>query len=146
MKINELADILKSGSHSLLVARTAVSTYDGSGVADLFRLLNSEPETLADAMVADKVVGKGAAALMALAHVAEVYADVLSEPAQDLLVGAGIKTSCGKLVPYIINRAGTGMCPLEARCASCNTAEECLLEITSFIEEMKAKHASSPTR
>lgn len=137
MNINELVDVLKSGNNSLVVAKTMVRTYDGRGVKDLFRLLNEEPDSLAGAMVADKVVGKGAAALMVLAHVAEVYADVLSEPAQELLVGAGIRTSCGTLVPYIINRAGTGMCPLEARCSGCNTAEECLVEISSFMEEMK---------
>lgn len=142
MKINELVDILKSGNHSLVVAKTSIITYDGRGVKDLFRLLNKEPEKIAGAMVADKVVGKGAAALLVLAHVAEVYAEVLSKPAQDLLVGAGIKTSCGKLVPYIINRAGTEMCPLETRCKDCHTAEDCLVEISSFIEDMKIKQGS----
>ena len=36
------------------------------GVADLFRLLREEPQLLRGAFIADKVVGKGAAALMVL--------------------------------------------------------------------------------
>ena len=35
------------------------------GVADLFRLLREEPQLLRGAFIADKVVGKGAAALVA---------------------------------------------------------------------------------
>ncbi len=34
------------------------------GVADLFRLQHEEPQLLRGAFIADKVVGKGAAALM----------------------------------------------------------------------------------
>lgn len=40
-----------------------VATFDSRGVADLFNLLNDDPEFMQGADVADKVVGKGAAAL-----------------------------------------------------------------------------------
>lgn len=139
MKMTELVDILHSGRHSLVVAKTAVSTYDGRGVADLFRLLHEEPDVIAGARIADKVVGKGAAALMAVAKAAEVYADVISKPALDMLVGTGIKTTYGVLAEHIINRAGTDICPLEKRCMKCATPEECLTEITTFVNEMEAK-------
>ena len=44
------------------------------GVRDLWRLLHEEPELLDGAFVADKVVGKGAAALMAAGRVRELFA------------------------------------------------------------------------
>ena len=44
------------------------------GVRDLWRLLHEEPELLDGAFVADKVVGKGAAALMAAGRVRELCA------------------------------------------------------------------------
>lgn len=143
MKMTELAETLRSGRHSLIVAKTEAQAYDGRGVSDLFRLLNEKPEELHGAQIADKVVGKGAAALMAVAKAAEVYAEVISQPALDMLQANGIKTAYGQLVPHIINRASTGMCPLEKRCLACRTAEECIPEITSFIQEMKARHAYS---
>jgi len=55
------------------------------GVRDLWRLLHEEPELLDGAFVADKVVGKGAAALMAAGRVRELFADVVSHAALELL-------------------------------------------------------------
>ena len=60
------------------------------GVADLFRLQHEEPQLLRGAFIADKVVGKGAAALMVLGGVEGLFADVVSRPALELLAGAGI--------------------------------------------------------
>ena len=51
------------------------------GVADLFRLQHEEPQLLRGAFIADKVVGKGAAALMVLGGVEGLFADVVSRPA-----------------------------------------------------------------
>ncbi len=74
MTLEDLATLLRSGGHSLAVYDgTAVHTYDSRGVADLYRLLREAPATLPGAMVADKVVGKGAAALMILGGVREVF-------------------------------------------------------------------------
>lgn len=79
------------------------------GVADLFRLLREEPQLLRGAFIADKVVGKGAAALMVLGGVEGLFADVVSRPALELLAGAGIAVEYTVVVPGIMNRAGTGM-------------------------------------
>ena len=62
------------------------------GVKDLYRLLKEEPEFLAGASMADKVIGKAAAALLALGGVREVFALVISLPARELLERAGIAT------------------------------------------------------
>ena len=44
-----------------------------------------------NAQLADKVIGKGAAALIVLGKMKEVYADIISTPALSLLRAAGIK-------------------------------------------------------
>lgn len=113
------------------------STYSQRGVADLYRLLNHDPAKLKGASVADKVIGKGAAALMALGGVKEVWAGVVSRPALELLGQAGIPVSYGKLTEGIVNRAGTGPCPVESLCSAASTPEECLPLITEFIERNK---------
>lgn len=103
------------------------------GVADLYRLLTVTPELLKGAVTADKVVGKGAAALMALGGVKAVYAIVISRPALTLLREAGIAVAYDTLADNIINRAGTGVCPVETLCRDAATPEECLPLITEFI-------------
>lgn len=62
--MNDLIDILHEEHHSLVVANGDVCTFDGRGISDLYNLLSEDPEFLRGASVADKVVGKGAAALM----------------------------------------------------------------------------------
>ena len=134
-----LVNILHEGNHSLVVGGDTVSTYDGRGVSDLYMLSHEKPALLRGTAIADKVVGKGAAALMVWAGVGEVYADVISRPALDLLKDNGIQVAYATLVPHIINRAGTGMCPLETRCMPCSTLEECIEQIEAFVREMNEK-------
>lgn len=103
------------------------------GVRDLYRLLIEEPETLRSAFVADKVVGKGAAALMVSGGVQGLFAGVASAPALELLREAGIEAECACEVPHIVDRTGTDICPVEKLCAGCRTAEECLPLIEMFL-------------
>ncbi|WP_273372963.1 DUF1893 domain-containing protein [Alistipes megaguti] len=107
------------------------------GVSDLWRLLHEEPELLRGAFVADKVVGKGAAALMAVGEVRRLYARTVSRPALELLAAAGIPVEYETVAEHIINRAGTGICPVEQLCADARTPEECLPRIGEFIRRMK---------
>ena len=106
------------------------------GVQDLYRLLKTEPDFLRGAFIADKVIGKAAAALMALGGVDEVFARVISSAARALLERSGIKVDFLSEVPHIINRTQTGWCPLETRCFRMHTAEECLQQIEEFIHTM----------
>lgn len=113
-----------------------IRVFRGRGVADLYRLLKEEPEFLDGAFIADKVVGKAAAALMILGGVRKVFADVISRPAHSLFRENRIKVDFTIEVPHIINRARTDWCPLEKRCANAVTAEDCLPIIDGFITEL----------
>lgn len=106
------------------------------GVSDLLRILRTTPSLLAGSFIADKVVGKGAAALMAVGGVSSVYADTLSQSALDMLQSAGITVSYGVCVPAIINRAGTGICPVEQLCAAISDPAKCIPLIESFIDSL----------
>lgn len=114
----------------------ATRSFNERGVKDLFRILNREPELLCGASIADKVVGKGAAALMIAGGVRWVYADVVSAAAMELFTKNGVEVEFKECVPNIINRAGTEICPVEKLCQDCKTAEECLPLIDKFIKEM----------
>lgn len=139
MELNEtecrqLVDLLRDEQASCVIRNGAETRiFRERGVKDLFRLLQEDPAFLAGACVADKVVGKGAAALMVLGGVRGVYAEVVSAPALGLFSAAHIPVEYGIEVPHIINRAKTGWCPVETLCRDCRTAEECLPLIRGFI-------------
>ena len=114
----------------------ATRSFNERRVKDLFRILNHEPELLCGASIADKVVGKGAAALMIAGGVRWVYADVISAAAMELFTKSGVEVEFKECVPNIINRAGTEICPVEKLCQDCKTAEECLPLIDKFTKEM----------
>lgn len=132
--LQELMERLTAEQCSCVIrSGSAIRVFRERGVRDLHHLLTREPQFLRGALVADKVVGKGAAALMILGGVEGLYAGVLSRPARDLLVGAGVWTTYDTLVPHIVNRAKTDRCPLEKRCDEAATAEECRPLIEAFI-------------
>lgn len=129
----DVVRLLKEGNHSLVVAGRDVQTFDGRGVADLYDLLSCGSGILYGSSVADKVVGKGAAALMVLGGVSDVYAEIVSMPALKMLKDNGIAVSFAQVVPNIINRSGDGLCPVEKMCLDCLTAADCLPLIRDFM-------------
>lgn len=134
---DDLIKILHDGNHSLVVANGEVCTFDGRGISDLYNILNDDPGFLRGAEIADKVVGKGAAALMIIGGVDSLYTDIISAPALELLRHSNTKVDFGKQVDNIINRKGDGICPVETLCLPCATAQECLPLITQFMNSNK---------
>ncbi|PJM78905.1 DUF1893 domain-containing protein [Bifidobacterium scaligerum] len=84
----------------------------GRGVRPLLQWLASG-QSLDGYSAADRVVGKGAALLYAKLGAEAVYAETMSEAGLAALRQFGMAASYGALVPMILNRAGTGMCPIE---------------------------------
>ena len=113
--MKELIDILHNEGLTLVVksSDSKIHRFTQRGVKDLLTLVQDTPELLNEAMIADKAVGKAAAACMVVGGVNRVHADVMSEPALALLLAHGITAEYGQLVEHIINRARTGWCPME---------------------------------
>ena len=107
-------------------------------MTDIYDLLTQEPEFLKGASIADKVVGKGAAALMILGGIKELYTDIISTKALELLQKSDIKVSFTEKVPFIRNRNHTGGCPVETMCSE--SAEEILPLIGDFLERIRSKN------
>ena len=145
MALEELAALLRERHHSLVVQSRdgVVRTFDGRGVADLYHLWHDEPHILQEADVADKVVGKGAAALMIAGGARRVHTGVVSEAALELFQASPVQVKYEEKVPHIINRTGTGRCPLETQCAPCATVDECLPVIERFVQEQGVRGKES---
>lgn len=137
--MNTLKYLLHTGGHSCVIRRDhAISTYDGKGIRDLLMLLESE--SLTKAQVADKVVGKAAASIMAAGGVSEVYADVMSRTGAGLLESSGIAYSYGELTDYIKRADGQGLCPMEQLTLDATSAEEAVNRIKERILGKTSHH------
>ena len=113
--MKELIHILHDEGLTLVLksANGEIHRYTQRGIKDLMTLVSTNPEILHDALIADKAVGKAAAACMVAGGVKQVWADVMSEPALALLPNHGVTAECDTLVDHIINRTGDGWCPME---------------------------------
>ena len=113
--MKQLIDILHSEGLTLVVKSGdgTIHRFTQRGVKDLLTLVTTAPEVLHNAIIADKAVGKAAAACMVQGGAKQVWADVMSEPAMTLLRAYRVEAECGALVDHIINRAGPDWCPME---------------------------------
>lgn len=137
--MEELISMLHTGGYSCVIANgEEIRTFTQRGVADLYDLLTMEPEFLKGAIIADKVVGKGAAALMILGEIKELYTDVISTKALELFQKSEVKVDFTQEVPFIWNRNHTGWCPVETMCSEENSAENILPLIRDFLERMRS--------
>ena len=109
--------------------------FERRGVADIFSLVTDEPQFLRGASVADKVIGRGAALLLVKGGAREVYAEVVSSCALEVLRRAGVTVSFGQEVPNIINHAGTDICPVEKLTAGTSSPDEAYGMIKGFLKD-----------
>lgn len=113
--MKQLIDILHNEDLTLVVKSKngEIQRFTQRGVKDLLTLVSERPEVLEGAIIADKAVGKAAAACMVVGGTKRVYADIMSQPALALLQQHGIEAEYGILVDHIINRKGDDWCPME---------------------------------
>lgn len=130
---------LDEGKFSCVIAKgDEVRTYNQRGVMDLYDLAESDEPFTHGAILADKIIGKGAAALAILCGIKTVRTHIICTPAIQMLKGNGVKVIFDEEVDHIINRTKTDWCPLEKRVKACKTAEECMPIIRQFVVDLKA--------
>ena len=111
----------------VLVLNEDIFKSNEKGIKPLLNLLNSGKKYL-NYSAADKIVGKAAAMLYKLLEVKEIYGEVMSISAIKFLEENNINFKYKINTKEIINRKGTGMCPME----------QTVLNIENPIEAKKA--------
>lgn len=134
--MQQLIEILRREKCSLVVKNHGiVTTYSKPGVRDLEHLLDHEPEVLQGAVIADKVIGKAAAAMAVVGGVKALYAEVMSKKAIPFLEEAGIAYTYGTLVDTIKEEGDR--CQLEKITAPATTPEETVTLLRAHFQEKK---------
>jgi len=127
--LQKARELLESGNYTCVVCNEdSVYTTSRRGVAPLLNWLE-DGTNLAGFSAADRVVGRGAAFLYCLLGVREVFAQVMSHPAAEVLQVHGIGFQADLFVEGIVNRSGTGPCPFEAAVMDIQEAHEALAAI-----------------
>ena len=129
-------EVLIAGGYTCVLTdgRTVFTSTD-RGVKPLVRFLESG-EVPAGLSAADKVVGRATAYLYVLLRVREVYAQIISRSAAEVLRKYGIGVACEKTVPNIINRKGDGICPFEAAVMDISSPDLAYTAIRGKMAEM----------
>lgn len=138
-KLASLMRTLDEGNYSCVVNKNGeIKTYSKPGVMDLYEMTEGKDGALDGAYVADKIIGKGAAALMIAGGVKAVRTHKITKAAKKMFEEAGVKIDTDEEIETIENRLRTGMCPLETRLKNISSPKECLPVIDSFIADLRA--------
>ena len=108
------------------------------GVKPLLSLLQTE-RSFVGAVAADKCIGVGAAHLYVLLGVKEVWANIISMSAIQILKNKGIGVFFEQSVPNIINRRGDGICPIEEAVGSVEDSKEAYGLIIDTLKNLERK-------
>ena len=130
---------LKREGCSLAVARDnkLLFTSQKSGVAGLLEALDRE--LLQGSALADKVIGRAAAMIAVAGGVQSVYTPLISAGAQQALQQAGLDFIAEKTVPGIINRQGSGPCPMEEATQGIDDPPTAVAAVRSRLAELMGK-------
>ena len=112
MKDIELARLSLEGHSIALCRMNEIITSDKRGIAPMMDFI-AEGKDLRGFSVADTVVGRAAAMLFVRAGIKDVYARTLSIGGKEFLEAHGINVTFSELTENIMNRIGTGICPME---------------------------------
>lgn len=128
--------LLETGSYTCVLCRgDLVLTDTRRGIRPLLDLLEMT-DSWNGYSAADKVVGKAAAYLYHLLGVDAVYAQVISQPAADVLQRYGIPLEYSSLVDAIRNRDGTGFCPMETAVWDIDDPTQALAAIKQVLSDL----------
>lgn len=131
------ARLEREGLTCILQKGDAVLTSTQRGIRPLLEWIGANADT-AGASAADRIVGRAAALLYVYMGVKEVYAEVLSEGGLAVFRGSGIRAEYGVLTPRIINRAGTGICPMEQAVLAVTDPAEALAALRARAQELRS--------
>ena len=134
--LTKAKQILLDNNHRLVIITNNITvTSNERGVKALLNLLDGSTD-FSGAYAADKVVGKAAAMIYVLLGIRALYASVISDGAKAIVESNGILLEYDEAVPYIINRQGDGVCPMELAVGGENDPEKAVEKVRARLKEL----------
>lgn len=132
-------EILEQESYTcVIVKEDKIYMSRERGVKPLLEWLE-EGTDMTSAASADKVIGKAAAYIYVKLNIGEIYTNVISRPAYDVLNKHEINVYYNQITDAISNRANTGFCPMETAVMEIDNPDEALAAIKKRLAELAMK-------
>jgi hypothetical protein len=129
---------LAESDDSIVVVKnnTILTTKQGEGIKPIMEAIDELGDAMQGSTVGDRILGKASALLCVYAGVKEVYAPQATKSAIAVLIKASIPGQTDKLIPFIINKTGDGICPFEKMLINIDSPEEAykLLKTTVYVK------------
>ena len=140
MKNIELAkNELKKKENKLVVVQNneVVFVSRKNGIVPMYDFYNSGIS--GKIFIADKFIGSGAAKLLIQKRlkIEELYAQIISESALEILKKENVKISYDKKVEKILNRTGDDLCPIEKISQESDNFESFYKELHTFFKNTR---------
>ncbi|MEM1543683.1 MAG: DUF1893 domain-containing protein [Candidatus Bathyarchaeia archaeon] len=131
--------VLKERGLSLVIVRDGEVIFESKfrGIIGLIQAINVLGGDLSSSSVADKVVGRAAALLLAYSRAGEVYAAIISELGLSTLNEYGIRVEYDTIVPKIMNRRGDDICPFEKISLTISSPKEAYERLKNYAESFR---------
>lgn len=132
--INYIRDYLYNNDLKMAVIRDkkVIATSKDRGIKPIFDVYTMNHSLLKDSYVADRVIGKAAAIFLIHGKIKGLYTDLISDVAMDVLEEAGIEVEYKKKVPFILNREGNDLCPIESIARKSDNINDLISGIEEF--------------
>lgn len=138
--IEKAKELLASDGYTCVLCRgDTVYTSRDKGISPMLDFIDGGI-SLEGFSAADKIVGKAAAMLFVLAGVDELFAEVLSKNAADVLEKYGIAYTFGTMTDIIINRKGNGICPMEEATADIDDPAEAFIAVKNKRDKLRKEN------
>ena len=131
-------DILEKKRYTfvLMMDGKIIKTSHKKGIIPLMEMIRDNRELMQGAVIADKVIGKAAALLAVAYKVKQIYTEILSQQAKEVLDQYSVFYQYGKYVDYIQNRSKSGQCPMEKLTKDTNDPKTAYSLILKYYQEV----------
>ena len=129
-----------TGKYTLVICKDEdIIKSDLTGIRPLMKLIDDKKECKGYS-AADKIVGRAAAFLYTLLGIKNVYGEIMSKGAIEILKKNGIYYEYKTLADYIENRQKNGICPMDdavKEIEDAKTACEAIRNKMKFLQSQK---------
>lgn len=128
----------KHGSSIVLVKNSKV-LYESkaNGILPYVEAIRLLGDSLTDAVLADRIVGRAAALLSLHIRIKLAYAMTISEGALEIFANNDVPCRFDNKVPMVLNKNRTGQCPFELAVSNIHDSETAYRRIVQTIDAMK---------
>ena len=119
-------DIISKKNCSIVVVKDGkiLTEKQGNGIKPMLDAIVQLGENMQGTVIGDRILGKASALLCVRSKVDGVYSPQATKTAIAVLIRAGIPGQTEEIIPFVKNRDGDDICPLEKMLADIDSPEE----------------------